>query len=64
MVFYLTAAVLIFGAVFFAIFAKGEVQPWALDEEDPSAEAGGKGDDSVPGGEPLLSKTATVENQA
>jgi len=28
-VFYLTGAILVFGAVFFSVFAKGEVQPWA-----------------------------------
>uniref|UniRef100_A0A1I7ZXT4 MFS domain-containing protein n=1 Tax=Steinernema glaseri TaxID=37863 RepID=A0A1I7ZXT4_9BILA len=35
-VFWLTAVILVFGAGFFAIFAKGTVQPWALatfDEE-------------------------------
>jgi MFS family permease len=29
-VFYLTGAILIFGAIFFCIFAKGNIQPWAI----------------------------------
>lgn len=29
-VFLLTGAILVFGAVFFSIFAKGEIQPWAI----------------------------------
>merc|ERR1712071_7985 len=33
-VFYFTAAVSIFGAVFYVVFGSGEVQPWAIQETD------------------------------
>jgi len=35
--FYVTAAILTFGAVFFCIFIKGEVQPWAMVTKEPKA---------------------------
>uniref|UniRef100_A0AC34PW06 Major facilitator superfamily (MFS) profile domain-containing protein n=1 Tax=Panagrolaimus sp. JU765 TaxID=591449 RepID=A0AC34PW06_9BILA len=34
-VFYLTAGILIFGALFFSVFAKGELQPWAVTKRQP-----------------------------
>ncbi|KAK0416233.1 hypothetical protein QR680_012364 [Steinernema hermaphroditum] len=33
-VFWLTAAILVFGAAFYVVFAKGDVQPWALADFD------------------------------
>jgi len=33
-VFYVWAAIFVFGAIFYLIFARGETQPWAVDEED------------------------------
>ncbi|XP_060582480.1 sialin-like [Ruditapes philippinarum] len=32
-VFYITAGIYIFGSIFFAVFASGEVQPWALEDD-------------------------------
>lgn len=31
-VFYITAGVFLFGAIFYALFGSGERQPWALDQ--------------------------------
>ena len=47
MVFYIWSAVFVFGAVFFAIFARGEVQEWAKGENQDStvhSEANGEMD--------------------
>lgn len=37
-VFYVWAAVYIFGAVFFAVFGRGETQDWARDDTDVESE--------------------------
>lgn len=37
MVFYVTGIVLVSGTIFFCIFAKGEVQPWAKAESTVAA---------------------------
>jgi len=37
-VFYVAAGFYVFGAIFFAIFASGEVQPWARKEMDAALE--------------------------
>ena len=51
MVFYIWSAVFIFGAVFFAIFARGEVQEWAKGENQDStddSESDGEMDNTKP----------------
>jgi len=35
-VFYVWASIFTFGAIFFAIFARGEVQDWAKESDDQS----------------------------
>jgi len=35
-VFYIAAAIYVFGTVFYIIFGSGQRQPWALQEQEPA----------------------------
>lgn len=46
-VFCISGLIYLFGAIFYAIFASGEVQPWAVEKTDKKIESDGKNKEKV-----------------